>query len=337
VSVLGHRQDEIEAKAAEWVVLFGGGPLPDEKQRTLESWLAESPAHKAAFDHARSIWADLAALRTAPGALADDIVLPRRRSGFPIGRHRAGGALMLRAAVIAALVLAAGSFGAFWFGNPLLMLEADYSTAPGQRRDVSLADGSMVQLDTDSAFAVHFDGRERRVELLSGEAYFTVAPMREGEMRPFVVASANGTATARGTQFIVGRDGKGTQVTAAEHQVLVSAASSGSDPGSVVLSPGQAVRYDGVSGMGAVIQVDLDQVTAWRRGRLIFDKVRLADVVGQLNRYRRGRIVIASAGLADHRVSGVFETANPEGALASIMQELGARTVALPPFMTVLY
>ena len=104
-----------------------------------------------------------------------------------------------------------------------------------------------------------------------------------------------------------------------------------------MLSPGQSIRFDRASGIGTVTQTDLDGATAWRRGRLIFDKVPLADVVTALNRYRRGRIVIADAGLADRRVSGVFETTDLAGALASITRELGVRIAALPPFVTVLY
>ena len=68
-----------------------------------------------------------------------------------------------------------------------------------------------------------------------------------------------------------------------------------------------------------------------------FDKVSLADVIAQLNRFRRGRIVIADADLARRSVSGVFEIANLNAALATIARELGLRTAALPPFVTVLY
>ena len=86
-----------------------------------------------------------------------------------------------------------------------MILEADYHTAPGESRSMMLADGSAVQLDTDIALAVRFNGQERKVELLSGEASFTVAPMQGAETRPFVVEVANGMARALGTQFMVDR------------------------------------------------------------------------------------------------------------------------------------
>jgi transmembrane sensor len=339
VSASGQQQ-KVEAKAANWVIRLGGVPLRDDEQRRLDRWLAEHPAHEAAFARARSTWGELAALQTAPGMLLDDAV-PSRSRPMPVPGNRLGWtrrAIMTGAAAAVVAVLTGAGFGAFWYGNPMLMLASDYRTSPGESRTVTLADGSTVQLDTASAIAVHFDGHERRVELLSGTAYFTVTPMQGSETRPFVVAVANGTAKALGTQFMVDRQGDGAEVTAAEHRVEVTADRADENKaGVVVLSPGQSVRYDRSSGLGAVSQVDIDRATAWRRGRLVIDRMRLADVIAALNRYRRGEIVITDAALADRRVSGVFETADLAGALAAITQELGVRMASIPPFVTLLY
>ena len=175
------------------------------------------------------------------------------------------------------------------------------------------------------------------IELLAGEAYFTVVPRTENETRPFVVVAANGTATALGTEFLVDRDREGADVTVVEHQVEISATTTREKRDSIVLSPGQSVRYDRTSGIGNAREVNLQRTTAWRRGELVFDKARLSDVVAELNRYRRGRIVISDGSLADRRVSGFFRTDELDGALASMTRELGARALNLPPFLTVLY
>ncbi len=328
--VLGRQRNEIEAIAAAWVVRLGGSTLPGEDRRALEGWLAESPAHAAAFDQARAVWTELGMLKASPGALLWDaaaVAVPRRRVKTGLAR----------AAAAAVLLAVFGGAAAFWTGDPLLALTADDRTAPGEIRSVTLADGSTVELGADSALRVRFTAQERRVELLAGEAYFTVAPMQGAETRPFVVAAMNGTARALGTQFMVERGGGQAQVTVAEHQVQVSAQAADEAQRSVVLSPGQTVRYDPAGGIGTVSRVDLGQATAWRQGRLVFDKVPLAAVVAELNRYRRGRIVLAATGLADRRVSGVFETSDLSGALSAITRELGVRSVALPPFVTVLY
>jgi transmembrane sensor len=217
------------------------------------------------------------------------------------------------------------------------MLAASYRTAPGERSRVTLDDGSLVQLGTDSALALAFDARQRRVVLLAGEAYFAVAPMTGSETRPFVVEAAGGTATALGTQFMVDRRGDGMTVTVAEHTVRVAAAQAGNATRAVVLSPGETVRYDRVAGLGMVAKANIDRATAWRRGRLVFDEVPLSEVVAELNRYRRGPIVLADGDFRDRRVSGVFDTADLDAALRAITREMGLKTATLPPFVTILY
>ncbi|TAJ84773.1 FecR family protein [Reyranella sp.] len=337
MSVLGRQRREIEAEAATWVIRLGRGPLPDDERHEFDRWLGEDYRHRAAFERARSTWAELGELRRAPGKLLDDVTSSPQPSFVPSAGRRLTPAVMRRAMAAMVLVIVGMGLGLFWFGDPLLLLEADYRTLPGENRSVTLADGSLVQLNAASALVVRFDGRERRVELLAGEAYFTVAPRTENETRPFVVVAANGTATALGTEFLVDRDREGADVTVVEHQVEISATTTREKRASIVLSPGQSVRYDRTSGIGNAREVNLQRATAWRRGELVFDKARLSDVVAELNRYRRGRIIISDGSLADRRVSGFFRTDELDGALASMTRELGARALNLPPFLTVLY
>ena len=277
--------------------------------------------HRAVFDRAGATWAELGEMRSAPGALLDNVASATPSSFVPAAGRRPTAAVMRRAAAVMAAAAVGAGLGLFWLGDPVLGLEADYRTVPGENRNVSLADGSLVQLNTDSALAVRFDGRERRVELLAGEAYFTIAPMAANETRPFVVAAANGTATRWGPNSWWTGITRAPDVTVVEHRVEVSATTPREERGSIVLSPGQSVRYDRTRGLGKATEVNLQRATAWRRGELVFDKARLADVVDELNRYRRGRIVIADGGLAHRRVSGFFRTDDLDGALASMIRD----------------
>lgn len=309
-------QDHIGAAAAAWIVRLGDRPLEQHERAALERWLAQSPEHRAAFDLASTTWDDLGQ------AFESRKAMPVRRAGRAWGQ---------RAAFAATILLAVG-LGGFWLGNPMILLSADHRTAPGERLTVTLEDGSVVEMDTASAIDVRFDDGERRVDLLAGQAYFTVAAMAGGERRPFVVGANGGTARALGTQFMVDRSRDGVEVTVAEHDVAVTHG----DTGEVVVSPGQSVRYDG-SGLGPVHTINLTRSTAWRRGRLIFDQVPLSVVADELSRYQRGRIVVASDNLATRRFSGVFDVDDPQTALASITREVGGRRTSVPPFVTVLY
>lgn len=320
------RQDDIDAAAAAWAARLGGDPLGAAERRALDRWLQASAAHAAAFDEARSAWVRMGALRFAPGALAKDIVPPRRAR--PSRRW-------LPAAIAACLLLAVlGTV--YWAGDPAVLLAADHRTAPGERRLVTLVDGSTVELGPASAIAVRFGDGGRKVALLAGVAYFTAAPRAGAESRPFIVEAANGAARALGTQFMVERLAEAVEVTVAEHTVAVALDGADGRRPEVVLAPGQSVRY-AKAGIGPVRTAGLDRATAWRRDRLIFDSVPLREVVSELNRYRRGRIVIADAALASRTVSGVFETHDPDAALATIARELGMRAAAIPPLVTLLY
>lgn len=338
VSEPNGRRDDIEATAAEWVIRLGGDPLTPGERQALDRWLVRHPDHQAAFDYARSTWGELAALRRAPGSLADDFVPPPSHApNVARLRARSRPRVWMQAGALAAAVLLAVGLGVTWLGDPVTMLAADYRTAPAETRTVTLPDGSEVDLGPDSAVVLRFDDRERRIELLAGVVHVTAVPMNGDEGRPFVVEAADGTAKALGTRFLVDRMPDAVQVTVTEHRVAVAVLPVSDPADAVILSPGQTVRYDRSAGLGPVLNVNLDYATAWRRGRLVFDRVPLAEVVAELNRYRYGRIVIADAALGDRKVSGVFQSARLDEALASIARELGVRTAAVPPFVTLLY
>jgi len=331
-------QDEIDLGAAHWVAHLGRGPLTKADRQALDRWLAEDARHAAAFAEAQTAWERMDEVAGAPGALRRDLAPPRAAQVIalrpPHERRRA--TAWLRAAAMAAslLILIAGA--GLWFGDPMVMMAADHRTQPGERRLVTLPDGSTAELGPASAIALRYTGAERRVELLSGLAYFTAAPRRGKEQRPFVVEAARGTARALGTQFTVDRFADSVEVIVIEHEVQVAATAADGQEREVLLSPGQSVRYAG-AGLASTQTINLDQALAWRRDRLVFDRVPLDHVVAELNRYRRGRIVIGNGTLASRTVSGVFDTADPDAALATIARELGVRTASAPPLVTLLY
>ncbi|MBB3771272.1 transmembrane sensor [Angulomicrobium tetraedrale] len=320
--------DEIGLRAAEWVARLEGASLSEAETRALRDWLAADPEHRAAFEEAGSTWRELSLLRHDPGPLRD--LLPDwRRSRAR--RRRAG----IRIALVLAVLAAAGA-ARFHFGDPWLLAAADYRTAPGELRRVTLSDGSEVELGPASALALDFTDKERRVRLLAGEIFFAAAPRAGMETRPFVVEAAGGTATALGTQFVIEQAGEGADVLAVEHDVEVALKDRATGNG-VVLSPGQEVRYAAGRGIGEVRTRDIETATAWRRGMLVFSDTPLRHVVETLNRYRRGRIVILDDDLARRRVSGVFATNDLGDAIETITAELGIGERSIYPFITVLY
>lgn len=333
------RKDEVDSAAAAWAVRLAGSPLSEAERNELDRWLDESALHAAALDEARAAWAKMGDLRFAPGALLDDAVVPlklaaKRRPGAP-KRSRLPTAWIAAASLAACLALLVGA-ARLWFGDPYILLAADHRTAPGVQRAVTLSDGSSVDLGAETALAVRFTEDQRQVELLAGSAYFTVAPQPGDRSAPFVVIAGQGAARALGTQFMVERQGETAEITVIEHSVEITLTSPGDATSQLLLASGHSVRYD-ENGFREIEPRPRDHAAAWRRGRLIFDRRPLGEVVAELNRYRRGRIVIADSELASRRVSGVFDMTDPDSVLTIIVRDLQIDAASLPPFLTLLY
>ena len=205
-------------------------------------------------------------------------------------------------------------------------LLADHSTAVGERRKVSLEDGSAVELAGSSSLSVDFSAEARRVVLHDGEAFFDVAR----GTRPFVVQAADGFSQALGTSFDVKRQGSEVTVAVVEHAVAVSRAGS-----RVVVEQGQQIRY-GAHRLGKAGEADLAQVEAWRRDRLIFHETPLSEVVADLERYRGGRIVMTDARLRDIPVTAVFDARQADAALDTIASSLAIRLRRVTGLLVVL-
>jgi transmembrane sensor len=324
---INEQREDIERAAAEWLVRLGGKPLNKAERAKFDTWLA-NPVHREAFERASKAWSDLDVLKGSPGRLRSVIA--------PAARPSRGG--LKRSAIVGGLALLLLALGAFYrVGNPWIALTADYRTGPGEIRTVRLIDGTIVDLGSSSALAVDYDNSVRRVRLLTGEAYFTVAPKQGPEQRPFTAVAEGGTVTALGTAFAVEDTGDSAVVTAVEHTIEVVPPASAKDANRAVLSPGDTIEFNATSGLGAIQQTDVAAATAWRRGMLVFNDMPLSEVVARLNRYRRGRIVVMNSALAKRRVSGVFASQNLDNVVETISTELGARAVSAPPLVTLLF
>lgn len=304
--------DRIELEAIAWFTRMNGEPTAADR-RDFKIWRRADPSHEEAYRRIFATWdaADGPSERIAEeeseklGVYLEAIAKSRKR------RARISSGIATFCA-LAALVLGAN----LWLNHPNMLqdMSADYVTARGERRTITLPDGTSVLLDADSALAEHFDARDRKVELLRGAAYFDVVSSGV----PFVVAARDGETRVTGTAFSV-EILDDVVVTLARGNVRVA---SGSDAKLASLQPGQSVRY-GSEGLGAVRDVLLDEAMAWRDGRLIFDNVLLQDVISQIGRYRPGRIVILSSELAARRVSGNLPLGDTDAALASLQATVG--------------
>ena len=177
------------------------------------------------------------------------------------------------------------------------------STRHGEQRPIALADGSTIQLNTDTAITWRMAGNERRVILERGEAFSDVA---KDATRPFVVEVGKSEVRVVGTQFSVRRQTEQVEVVVKEGRVNIvpDTGPLGVIAAKVELTRGNQAQMESGSHQVAVASVDADRLTAWRTGSLEFDGMTLDDVVTEVNRYTDTRLVIGHDSLKSQRISG---------------------------------
>ena len=163
-------------EAAQWLSRLHAGALTAAEQRRCDAWRQSDPEHERAWRRAELVARKL-------GLVPAAVALPTLRRADSTQRRNAIKTLAL-------LVGAAPLGWAAWRAAPWDEWTADVRTASGERRSLTLADGSHVVLNTASALDVRFDGSARRLLLRAGEILLQTAPERAA--RPFLLECAHG-------------------------------------------------------------------------------------------------------------------------------------------------
>ncbi|MCU1731691.1 FecR domain-containing protein [Pseudomonas sp. 20P_3.2_Bac4] len=277
---------DLSDDAIDWQVLLHSGNASQADRERYQRWRGLSAEHLAAAEEAEALWGDLGHTQAA----AQLPKAPRRRHWG--------------SAIAASLLAAMLGYGG-WQQAPALL--ADYHTSTGERRTITLEDGSKVTLNSASALSVNFSGERRTVSLKAGEALFEPA----ADPRPFVVDSGAEAVQGSDAVFSVRRQGSGN---------------------SVVVSRGEAQ----VGERRVAVSPDAQAQTAWQRGKLIFNGRPLREVIAELERYQHGRILISDSQVGALQVSGVFDLNDPHALLRTLEQRYALKVTYLP-WLAVLY
>jgi transmembrane sensor len=235
-------------------------------------------------------------------------------------------------AIAAGLLLLAGA-GWTLQDSLFAMPQVRHVTAVGEHIPVALSDGSQVRLNTDTVIEVDPASNPRHVRLLHGQAWFEVHADRQ---HPFIVETPAGNIRVTGTRFDVRIIGDSSMVSLEEGRVeLLPRHESPNDP-ALTLTPGQQARLS-PHAVTEVRRFDSPTVTAWLRGQLVFYDAPLAEVIDEMNRYRSGHILVTNPALENLKVSGVFSTAEPDGALDVIANTLPVTITRLTDYLVLLH
>lgn len=319
-------RDRASREATDWFILLHEEPDDQDLQRRFEAWLKADPSHERAYAVVERVMAATAAIPVAHAAHWKPFVEARRASGRPF-------AIPKRRPLLWSIGAAALAASAIALALPALLMQwaADHVTGTAEVRRISLQDGSIVTVAPDSAIVVRLEKTERRVELLSGEAYFDVAADRD---RPFRVAARTVEVTVLGTRFDVRRDAGGASVSVEEGAVQVGSPT-GRTMATENLGPGQSIRVEWNGASSRSLEVP-QLVGAWRYGQLIAHELPLSEAVDQLRRHFGGSIIIADSALAQLRVTGAYNLRDPEDALRGMARAHGANVRRVTPWLLVM-
>lgn len=331
-----------DLQAAYWLARLQGRRLTPVERAEFDRWLDADPAHAVAFARAEFTWDRAQRLKALPESALGTAV---RQEDVSLGGHFSRVRALsgwLAAAMVACVMIG----GATWF----LAGQRDvYMTEFGERRTLTLEDGSRVSLNTETRITASFDDGARTIRLERGEAMFEVA---HDPRRPFVVQASDTEVQAMGTAFNVRLRSEAIEVTVTEGRVrlksidALQARSSGGTVhrpddsrrggsetpgarrGEVMLSAGSAA----VAAAGVIEPVQLAEEVArrriaWRDGVVELQGETLAQAVDEFNRYRKAEIVIVDPAVASLRVGGRFGTDEADKFVDALVAQFSIRTI----------
>jgi transmembrane sensor len=294
------------AHAAAWLERRHREDWTAQDQVEFDAWLADSPAHMVAYVRVETAWkrADRLSVLRRP-----EFTRPQTASG-----SKTFSILFAIAGALAIAVLVGFAIAPDMFHSG----ERVYATGIGGRQIVKFADGTQIELNTNTVVRTKSDSISREAWLDKGEAYFRIA---HDTKHPFVVYAGDRRVTDLGTRFLIRRDAERLEVALLEGKALFDAPN-GPVSTPVILSPGDVITEKDRS----IVLVkkssdDLSEQLGWRRGMLIFKHTTLATAADEFNRYNTAKIVIADPATGRLTIGGTFQVSNI-GVFARSMKDL---------------
>jgi len=283
---------EVDARAMDFILKRHLDDWSAQDQAEFETWLTQSFAHKAAYWRLQSVWnrADrLSALRPLSPNRPAPKAAPRRVT-------------FLKIAATVVLLAAAGTAAGVLTSSPTTKT---YQTALGERKNITLADGSRIELNTNTVIRADVNESRRTIELVRGEALFQV---HHDAGRAFTVLASHHRITDLGTTFVVREEPGRLEVSLLEGQAKLESESAKTTVQQVaVLMPGdEAVATPQRISITRKPVADIRDDLGWRRGVLVFHRAALSEVAAQYNRYNEQKIVITDHATAARTMSATL-------------------------------
>ena len=305
-------RERINQEAVAWQVRLSSGAVSDATHAEFKHWRQQSAAHEQAYQKTTLLWQQLSGPVQADRQRR---LASATRCGNQILRSNVG----LAVAASFLLLVLAGLFPDY-LRHPL----ADYRTPIGEQTSIQLDDGSVVHLNTNTVLNVSLGDKERRIELLGGEAEFDVA---HDHNRPFRVTAGHSITEALGTRFIVRYNGNSGNVTLLQGKIRTTTPNT-----TATLNTGQQIAFH-ADDLGIVQTADVDSAEAWRHGRLLMNFVPLRQAIAEINRYRRGHIHLLDDELGKREVNIAIDIQHVDAWLDALQTSMRVKVDKLGPLV----
>lgn len=331
-------ENSISKAAFDWLVRVDAGLSPTQ-QAEFQAWIDADPRHYGAYIRAKAVFAQtrrIKAFAHSPDpdswsayVQPDEEIAPAEDHAGHSGATtyadtRSERPMARRAFLGLAGGMVVAGLGATLFGTSQRAQALTFHTQRGERRDIVLADGSRIALNTDSEMRVLFDDQCRLVELVRGEALCVVSSDR---VRPFIVNAAGFKVRAKAASFAVQTlQGVPPQVIVKQGEVDVIPDHSTS----IKVAANTKVTLSTDSRLsGAVLSPEeLDRELLWHEGKIAFDDTPLRSAIAAFDRYGPVHIRVDDPELLDKTVTGVFASDDPTGFARVVGELLDARVVS---------
>ncbi len=305
-------RNSLDQEAVQWFMQVEREEAGVDTLSGWQQWMERSSAHRSAYETVQRTWRALDAVSSPPWPTDAEVMHDRdgiadlRRKRI---RHWTGWAA---AAALAALAAGIWLFMPVTPGNGAAF-SSTVATRIAEHRQIALPDGSSMQVGAHTELLVRYTGQQRRIQLLSGEAFFTV---ERDPSRPFMVEAGPNRVTAIGTSFNVRRYGEAVAVEVAEGRVRLENSELESAP--TALLSGQEAVLTAEDPQPVIRHVAAGQVATWRDGQHRYIDAPLQIVVADLNRYATRPVLIDDSAAANLRITATFLNQDWEGWLNTL-------------------
>lgn len=299
----------VEAAAAAWLREKHFESWTDARQSVFDAWISASSAHRVAYIRLEAAWAKTE--RT-------NALYHPMRSAAEKSERTWTKQLMTAAALTVALAV---SLVAWMY--PSRPEEKVFATSIGGRETVSFADGSQIDLNTNTVLRTRISATSRLVSLEKGEAFFRI---KHDASHPFVALVAGHRVTDLGTKFLIRNEPNRLEVALVEGRARFDTQDGKARPISVELMPGDVVvSKNNEMSLTRKAAPAMARELGWRHGVLIFDNTKLVDAAAEFNRYSKTKLVIAEPAVSALKINGTFQVDNLEAFAETTQDALGLK------------